>query len=278
MKKVCLVMFSLIMVLLFSGCCLSHEWVEADCTTPKTCSKCEKTEGESLGHQWKEATCTDPKTCTSCGMTEGETLEHAFGKEEIQNPDYVKATATFVRTCASCGERTERSGELEKIHDGKVFLMTPEEFSDRFTNMLMDMQHLVGDDSYFSFIDTETTAGNLKMYMCRRNAYGTITIVGEFEMMAYGCRDSLLPEQYTESAIFQKVHGTVRGEDNRRLAMLAFERTVEPLHDERAAINITSNWDIVTNSDGVSFVATKDFVMEIDPKGGTTYGLSVKVR
>ena len=40
-----------------------HEWTEATCTTPKTCSICGVTEGEALGHDWKDATCTEPKTC-----------------------------------------------------------------------------------------------------------------------------------------------------------------------------------------------------------------------
>jgi hypothetical protein len=29
-----------------------HSWVDADCTTPKTCSICGKTEGEALGHDY----------------------------------------------------------------------------------------------------------------------------------------------------------------------------------------------------------------------------------
>ena len=51
-----------------------HEWVEATCTAPKTCSRCGATEGEALGHDWKEATTEAPKTCTRCGATEGEKL------------------------------------------------------------------------------------------------------------------------------------------------------------------------------------------------------------
>lgn len=53
-----------------------HKWVEATCTTPKTCSECEKTEGEALGHNWIDATYEAPKTCDRCGLTEGEPLEN----------------------------------------------------------------------------------------------------------------------------------------------------------------------------------------------------------
>lgn len=273
MKKVFLIIFSLSILLLFSGCCLSHEWVEASCTAPKTCSKCEKTEGEPLEHQWKEATCIEPKTCTSCAATEGEKLEHTFGKEEILDPNYVEATATFVKTCTNCGEQTERKGELEKLHDGKVFLMTPEEFSARFTEKLMAMQHLLGNDQYLSFIDTETKIGNLKMYMCQRNTSGTIKVVGEFEMSVYGSKNQMMPEQHNEAGVFWKVHGTVKGEDPKALAMVALVRTVDPTRDEdTTAIKTLSGWQDtpLVDEKGVHYMQFGDFIVGITPKGSTT--------
>ena len=44
-----------------------HTWVDADCTTPKTCSECHDTEGEALGHDY-DAVVTAP-TCTQDGYT-----------------------------------------------------------------------------------------------------------------------------------------------------------------------------------------------------------------
>lgn len=38
-----------------------HSWIEASCTTPKTCTKCEETEGVALGHT------TDSGVCSRCG-------------------------------------------------------------------------------------------------------------------------------------------------------------------------------------------------------------------
>ena len=104
MKKYFMAALTFSMLLLLSGCCLSHEWVEADCTTPKTCVKCETTEGESLGHQWADATCTAPKTCTVCAAIEGQPLEHDFGEEEMQNPDYVNASVQLIKTCVELPE------------------------------------------------------------------------------------------------------------------------------------------------------------------------------
>lgn len=55
-----------------------HNWTAANCTTAKTCSICDKTEGSALGHDWADATCTAPKTCkrTGCTATDGSPLGH----------------------------------------------------------------------------------------------------------------------------------------------------------------------------------------------------------
>ena len=79
--------------LLLTGCC-EHEWKDATCTEPQTCSKCEKTQGEALGHTWEDATCTKAKTCSVCGETEGKALGHTWED----------ATCTKAKTCSVCGE------------------------------------------------------------------------------------------------------------------------------------------------------------------------------
>ncbi len=55
-----------------------HNWTAANCTTAKTCSICDKTEGSALGHDWADATCTAPKTCKriGCTATDGSPLGH----------------------------------------------------------------------------------------------------------------------------------------------------------------------------------------------------------
>ena len=54
-----------------------HEFSEATCTAPKTCS-CGATEGEVAEHSWSSATCTAPKTCSVCGETSGSHLSHNY--------------------------------------------------------------------------------------------------------------------------------------------------------------------------------------------------------
>ena len=71
-----------------------HEWQQATCTQPRTCSGCGETDGEPLGHDWQEATCLVPETCRICGATRGELAAHIW----------ISATCTNPQTCSVCGE------------------------------------------------------------------------------------------------------------------------------------------------------------------------------
>lgn len=93
-KKLFLATFMTLSGVLLTGCHLKHDWVEATCTEPKTCTVCDKTKGEPLGHTWEEATCTEPKTCCACGKTKGEALGHTW----------TEATCTEAKTCSVCGQ------------------------------------------------------------------------------------------------------------------------------------------------------------------------------
>lgn len=79
-----------------------HEWADANCTSPKTCLKCGKTEGEppgDEGHVWDSATCTKPKTCSICGKTEGSALGHKWEDQTYEKP----------KTCSRCGATEGKS-------------------------------------------------------------------------------------------------------------------------------------------------------------------------
>lgn len=69
---------ALLLMGLLMGCQCSHQWKEADCVTPKTCSKCDLAEGEALSHQWQDASCMQAKTCSLCGEEEGNILAHDY--------------------------------------------------------------------------------------------------------------------------------------------------------------------------------------------------------
>ena len=92
-----------------TGCCVSHEWQEATCTEPRTCSKCGKTEGKALGHKWQEATCTSPKTCSVCGQTSGNKLEHTPGEWVIDKAATCIEEGSQHSVCSVCGDNITKA-------------------------------------------------------------------------------------------------------------------------------------------------------------------------
>ena len=74
------VLICLILMLMLSLCAFScrHDWIEASCTQPKTCTKCGASEGEAVAHEFSEPSCEQAATCAGCGLSEGEPLEHNF--------------------------------------------------------------------------------------------------------------------------------------------------------------------------------------------------------
>ena len=106
----------------YLNCWFGHAWQAADCTTPKTCTRCGATEGEALGHSWTEATCTTPKTCTRCGATKGKARGHSWKEATYDAP----------KTCSVCGLTTGTKLELP-IYG---LNMTLEEFEKQFASLL----------------------------------------------------------------------------------------------------------------------------------------------
>lgn len=94
MKKRIMITVMLVCVLsMLCACGHSHEWTEASCLVPKTCSECGETQGTELGHEFAAAVCDAPMTCSRCGATEGEALEHHWST----------ASCAAAATCDICG-------------------------------------------------------------------------------------------------------------------------------------------------------------------------------
>ena len=131
-----------------------HEYTEsvedATCTREGkkvyTCSKCGDSYSETIAkiaHDFVDATCTVPKTCTACGWTEGDVSGHDYSLVEIQHAtcteegkriyrchcgdsysetiaklahDFAEATCTAAKTCKSCGATEGKaSGHSHKL-------------------------------------------------------------------------------------------------------------------------------------------------------------------
>lgn len=100
MKRIQLILLSLILCVVTTACGHTHKWKDATCATPLVCEECGETSGEPLGHAWDMATCTKPKTCSRCGSTDGEPLGHDFSGQ----------SCTDDGVCSRCGEKTKALG------------------------------------------------------------------------------------------------------------------------------------------------------------------------
>ena len=78
---------------------IGHKWLDANCTTPKRCSKCGTTEGAATNHNWKDATCTAPKICTKCGTTQGSVAAHSYTATKIPATCTTQGYTTYVCKC-----------------------------------------------------------------------------------------------------------------------------------------------------------------------------------
>ncbi len=106
MKKLLSLLLIVSCLLILVGCFHQHNFKEADCLNPKTCSECSETEGVALGHQWNDATCITPKTCITCGKTEGSALGHSWES----------ATCASPKTCMLCGSKEGKKGTHDVVN------------------------------------------------------------------------------------------------------------------------------------------------------------------
>lgn len=92
--------------------------------------------GCACKHEWAEATCTEPKTCTKCGETEGDPLEHTPGEWVQDEPDYVTGLVWLRQYCSVCGKELDTDlKSLTSFHNGDTFLFTPQQFVDRLNSI-----------------------------------------------------------------------------------------------------------------------------------------------
>lgn len=141
-KKWITVILGCALAALMSGCCLQHDWQEATCVTPKTCSK--------------------------CGEIDGTVLDHTEGTWEIDGKaNYVTSLVTLKKKCTVCGTVLETDMKSVCLHQDGVFLFNPSEYAERLGLMYGALDYdyetelLVLDDNTMACIvhkDGEPTA------------------------------------------------------------------------------------------------------------------------
>ena len=106
-----------------------HQWVDATCTSPKTCKTCHQTEGKPLGHSYAEATYDKPATCVRCGWTTGNvkgyvdaaTLEKgSFSEDAVEIGNYNLYPWFFDNPLKNC-RRIAIGYTIEEVVHGDPF-------------------------------------------------------------------------------------------------------------------------------------------------------------
>ena len=205
-----------------------HEWVDATCTTPKTCSKCDAVEGEPLGHSWNKATCTKPSECKLCKETKGKALGHKW-KETITH-DYVGNTITKIAVCNVCSRNEEKN--TEKIttllnKNKSTFMIPPIEFMNRFKETVKEFPADIRMEW-----SNKTAYQSAPGISIRLGAGDTIACVNFF------ANDQLIDaaEKNNES-VFNNVLLSLFGEDTQKMGYIiqALTMACDPMYDKDVA-------------------------------------------
>ena len=108
-----------------TGC--SHDYTEATCSKPKTCTKCGETTGSALGHDYTAATCIAPMTCETCGDTAGTVNPSAHTYQPIYSQahydevgHYENVEVSYKKTvylCFFCGYNQKGYDSLDDLRE-----------------------------------------------------------------------------------------------------------------------------------------------------------------
>lgn len=142
------------------------------------CSECSQYKDEPinpLGHDWKEATCTAPKTCKRCQATEGEPIEHSFG-------DYISDENGHWKQCSECG-----TDDTCPLGDYEFTFALPEGCTDvtvgfRFAGDGTELAFTAKDDLYTAKVSaSDLESGTMTVYASAKLKDGFV-ITGEKEV------------------------------------------------------------------------------------------------
>ena len=139
---------------------LGHDWADATCTAPKTCSRCDATEGIALGHDFADVWSSDADghwhACSRCDAKDG---------EAAHTPDREAATETEPVKCAVCDyEIAPALGMQDYILEMPVFVsvkLTGDEKPGKET-FKFEIYDLGVEDAAFEIVNDTVVLENLE--------------------------------------------------------------------------------------------------------------------
>lgn len=227
---------------------LPHSFTNATCQSPKKCTVCGVTEGELLPHTWAAATCLKPKTCTVCSVTDGDTIPHTPVAEWVtKSTSYIYAETERVQTCSSCGEAVNREIlDIKKLHDGTLFMISPDDFITRLGNKL---------DSYSGNVYEALGSSTDNSYACGVIGNGKVACTLLFNKNG----DMITKSQRNASGVFTSLFGKCT-DDSEAIARVscALMQAADPALDlddaKKYATEMLKNNSVSVN--GITYVIT----------------------
>ena len=176
---------------------LGHNWAEATCLAPKTCTRCSKTDGGALGHdeitEVIEPTCIEQGitnvTCSRCDYFSvknpvdelGHDISYRLAKDSTCAEEGVELVS-----CSRCVYETTRAIE-KKPHSEKYDVVPPTCEADGITNIscencdytsTKDPMEKLGHDTTDNVLETpDCFNGGLKETTCSRCSYRLETVL-----------------------------------------------------------------------------------------------------
>ena len=228
MKKIISIVIIICMLsLCLTSCVHEHDWIDATCTTPKTCNSCGETEGTSIGHAYSNATCTVPETCTLCGIIHGTALGHTYKQGVCTVCNELNPSAKEEQL-AICEEIIEDLETLETYCYAQIlayqnawyFAIYKAEDYYSYESILSDFSTKIAIDStyvndaiiyYLEDIGMETTKINaLAALRTNSGALGITERAIELRFGAIGLCNELISQITTN---LEKINGKVIGND-----------------------------------------------------------------
>ena len=108
-----------------------HQWSKPTCTSAGVCSICGEEKDETVDHDWIPADCVTPKHCKKCTLTVGSATGHNYGADQKcescgeTNPLYVQRFTYKLNSDAtgyvlySCGNYQGDTAVIPATHNGK---------------------------------------------------------------------------------------------------------------------------------------------------------------
>lgn len=83
---------------------VTHDYAEANCLSPKTCSECHATEGSALGHKPNadDGDCTTAITCSVCQAVTTPAKTHTLGDWVVKTAATKSKNGVEVKHCTVC--------------------------------------------------------------------------------------------------------------------------------------------------------------------------------